>query len=184
MELAFENQCFDFLKRYGYHLIQEDSEYCITYAGNNNIVIVYSEYSKEMYCQFEDIKTLKRFSLQDALDYQCINEFKGLYQISKNEDLYKGLLYISNVIEKVYLAVDISNAVFFDKIYDYSVEKRNKSLGDYYIKEELKKADSFFEKKNYSEAQRLYKKNMGYLSQVQSKKLKLCGINLGSEKTD
>ena len=60
MELAHKIQCFDFLKRYGYHLIQEDSENYITYAGNNNrVIIIYSEYSKEIYCQFEDNETVE-----------------------------------------------------------------------------------------------------------------------------
>lgn len=185
MELTFKNQCFDFLKRYGYQLTQEDSEYCITYVGNNNkVIVIYSEYSKELYCQFEDIRSLKSFSLQDALCYQCYNDFKGLYQISKNEDLYKGLLYLSNVIEKVYLAIDISNVAAFNNIYDYTVEKRNKALSYYYIKEELKKADSFFEKKRFFEARKLYKKNREYLSQVQLKKLLICGNNIYSEKTE
>lgn len=179
MELGHKIQCFDFLKRYGYHLIQEDSENYITYAGNNNrVIIIYSEYSKEIYCQFEDNETVKSFLLQDALEYQCINDLKGLYQISKNEDLYKGLIYISNVIEKVYLAVDISNSATFNKIYDFTVEKRNKALSDYYVKEELRKADSFFDKNDYYEAQRLYMKNMGCLSKVQLQKLKICDINM------
>ena len=174
MELAFQNHCFDFLERYGYRFIQENSGTCITYVGNNNrVIIIYSEYSKEIYCQFEDIKKLKSFSLQEALEYICISDLKGLYQISKNEDLYKGLLYISNVIEKVYLAADISNSVTFNKIYDYSAEKRNKALNNYYVEEELRKADSLFKKNNYLEAQRLYMKNISCLSKVQLKKLKI-----------
>lgn len=182
MELTLKNRCFDFLKRYGYHLIQEDSETCITYVGNNNrVIIIYSEYSKEIYCMFEDIRTLKSFSLQDALDYQCINNLKGLYQISKNEDLYKGLLYLSDVIEKVYLVVDISNNVSFNKIYDYTVKKRNKALEVYYAKEDLRKADSFWKNNNYIEAKRLYMKNIGYLSKVQSKKLEICNNKISSE---
>ena len=88
MEIEHENLCFDFLKRYGYHLVKEPSESCITYAGDNNrVVIIHSEYSKEIYCQFEDVKTLKRFSLQDALDYQGIIDLKGLYQISGNNEI-------------------------------------------------------------------------------------------------
>ena len=182
MELTFKNQCFDFLKRYGYQLTQEDSEYCITYVGNNNkVIVIYSEYSKELYCQFEDIRSLKSFSLQDALCYQCYNDFKGLYQISKNEDLYKGLLYLSNVIEKVYLAIDISNVAAFNNIYDYTITKRNKALEVYYAKEDIKKADSFWKNNNYIEAKRLYMKNIGYLSKVQLKKLEICNNKISSE---
>ncbi len=78
----------------------------------------------------------------------------------------------------MYLAVDISNSATFNKIYDFTVEKRNKALSDYYVKEELRKADSFFDKNDYYEAQRLYMKNMGCLSKVQLQKLKICDINM------
>ena len=180
MVLEQKNQCFDFLNRYGYHWVQENYENYIKYVGNNNIVIImYSEYSKEIYCQFEDIKAQKSFSLQDALDYQRINDMKGIYQISKNEEIYKGLEYLANAIEKVYFLVDISNSVIFNKIYDYTVEKRNKALNDYYVKEELRKADDFWKKNSYLEAQKLYKKNIDHLSKVQLQKLKICGINIG-----
>lgn len=179
MELALNYHCFDFLNRYGYHLIQEDSEPLVTYVGNiNRVIIIYSDYSKEIYCQFEDIKTLKSFLLQDVLDYQCISDLKGLYQIPNNEELYKGLLYISNVMEKVYKIEDISNPVSFNKIYDYTVEKRNQALNEYYVKEELRKADSFWDNNNYLEAQKLYIKNIGSLTKVQLKKLKICDMNI------
>lgn len=178
MRLSQENLCFDFLKQYGYHILNEDSETCITYVGtSNSVVIIYSEYSKEIYCQFEDIKTQNNFSLQDALDYQRITDLKGLYQISKKDDLYTGLRYISDVIKKVYLSVDISDSISFNKIFNYTLEKRNTALCDYYLKEELKRADTFFNEKKYYEAQKLYKKNELHLSQVQLKKLKICDNN-------
>ncbi len=75
MELTYRYRYFDFLKQYGYHFIYEDTDAYITYVGNNRVVIIYSEFTKEIYCQFEDIKTLKFFLLQDALDYQHISDF-------------------------------------------------------------------------------------------------------------
>ncbi|MBQ9519694.1 MAG: hypothetical protein IJR59_07355 [Firmicutes bacterium] len=183
--LSSADQYLSFLNQYGYRSTQEESEFCTSYIGNDNkVIIIYTQYSYEIICYFEDNTTLKSFSLQDALKYCSINNLKGIYQISNNNDLKKGLIYIANVIKKVYMDADISNPHIFNAIYDYVSKEREQALNEYYIQEELKKADNYWNNNNISEAYKIYLKNIEYLSLSQIKKLYISGFNVDSTKAD
>ena len=173
MGFVMTNQYFEFLSVYGYRFVQDESDTNLIFSGQNNkVIIVFSEYAYEISCQFVDKQTQTGFSLQDALAYQGIDDLKGTYQIPDKNDLLKGLNYIAAVIQRVFSDLDISNLSVFEKVYNYTIEKRNQDLNEYYIKEELKKADTYWREKKYSEAIRLYQKNVEYLSRSQQKKSK------------
>ncbi len=171
--------CFDFLNNYGYSLKTDNSKCFLSFEGKNNrIDIIYSEYEHEITCQFEDKEKTKSFSLQDVLNFLNINDSNGLYQISTQNDMEKGLIYVANTLEAVFSHLNVSKTDLFDLIYESTYEKRKKELAEYYVKEELRKADDYWEKKKYDKAYELYRKNIDSLSKSQFKKMTITEHNI------
>ncbi len=67
----------------------------------------------------------------------------------------------------------LSNPTVFQELIK-DIEYRRKELLDaYYVKEDLKLADSLLEKEEFEKAITLYRKHFDYLSEVQRKKLEI-----------
>lgn len=107
---------FVFLQRYGYTCLQENYEGSVSFIGKSNqINIFFSIVEYELTCQFID-ETGNFFTLQDALGYVEIREYKGLYQISRREEIEKGILYLADVIKSLlYIKKNAKKCVINDE---------------------------------------------------------------------
>lgn len=162
---------FRFLQRYGYMCVQENSEDSISIVGKNNrIDILFSAVGYELTCQFVD-DAGNAFTLQDALKYVEIEEFKGLYQISRKEEIEKGIIYLADAVKSIFDKIDISNTVSYQKIFQYRLNIYKELLEDYYLKSDIKRAEEYLKNGEYSKAQELYEKHISSLSKTQIKKL-------------
>lgn len=162
---------FTFLQRYEYTCSQESDENSVSFVGENNrIDIIFSTVGYELTCQFVD-DAQNTFTLQDALDYTEIKEFKGLYQIPRKEKIETGVIYLANVTKNLFSKIDISNAENFQKIAQYRINMHKQLLEDYYCKIDIQRAEKYWENGEYSKSQELYEKHINSLSKVQIKKL-------------
>jgi len=156
---------------YGYICSQEDDENNVRLVGKNNrIDINYSVVEYELTCQFtDDAKNV--FTLQDALVYADIKEFKGLYQIPQKEEMEKGIIYLADAVRALFNRIDISDMLNFQKIVQNRLNRHKELLEDYYCKIDIKRAEENFKNKEYSKARELYEKHISRLSEAQTKKL-------------
>ncbi len=162
---------FEFLNRYGYKSYNDNSLEIVSYIGRGNrIEVVYSAIHYELTCEFID-ETGNRFGLQDALDYACVSEHKGLYQIANKNEIEIGVSYLAEIVKQLFEKIDISNSLYFQKIYLYSVEIQKAQLQNYYLQNELKRAEDYWRKKDYTNVRMLLEKNIDFLSSAQQKKL-------------
>ena len=160
---------FEFLYQLGYRVLEEPFDTIVSFQGESNrIDVEFSETGYEITCQFIDNKN---FSLQDAILYMSIGEYKGLYQVSSRTEIEKGVIYLSKVIKKFFDKIDISNHLNFNKIFLFKVDRHEKALKDYYLKTDIKKAEDFWERKEYAKAQELFDKYKEFLTKSQFKKL-------------
>ena len=84
---------FYFLNEFGYTISEESSTDIISFIGKNNqIDVIFSTVGYELTCQFASGDN-QIFSLQDGLEYESIEGFKGLYQIANKDDIEKGIIY-------------------------------------------------------------------------------------------
>lgn len=165
---------FAFLQKYGYTYSQENSENSVCFSGKNNrIAIIFSITEYELTCQFED-DAKNTFTLQDALEYMEMKEFKGLYQISGKEEIEKGILYLAAAVKTLFDQIDLSNTVNFQKIVHYRMDTHKQLLENYYGSIDIKRAEEYWKNREYAEAQRLYEKHINSLSKAQMKKLEIC----------
>ena len=162
---------FTFLNQFGYTISKECDADIVSFMGKNNRVdILFSTFSYELSCQFTNLDN-KTFSLQDGLEYESVEEIKGFYQIASEEGIEKGLHYLSEAVKILFERIDISDLVNFQKIYKFSIDKHKNLLEKYYLETDLKKAEVYWQKKEYIKAKELFEKNIDYLSASQRKKL-------------
>lgn len=162
---------FVFLEQYGYIYEEANSTNCMNFIGkNNDIIIIFSENEYELSCQFQN-KENNIFTLQDALKYTDINEFKGLYQLPNKEEIEKGIIYLAEVLKILLVKIDISNNINFNKILQYKMDKCKTQLKDYYCKVDLNKAEEYWIQGDYLNAKSMYEKHINDLSKAQIKKL-------------
>lgn len=162
---------FSFLQQYGYICSEENSENVISLVGKNNrldVMFLIVEY--ELTCQFVD-GDKKNFSLQDGLGYENIKEYKGLYQVASKEEIEKGISYLAGAVKTLFEKIDISDDWNFQKIYQFKIDMHKELLENYYIEIDIKKAEDYWEKKEYAKAQPLFEKHISQLSKTQLKKL-------------
>lgn len=174
----FTKNHFSFLQRYGYICSQVDNENSVSLIGKNNrIDINFSVVGYELTCQFID-DAKNTFTLQDALGYVDIKEFKGVYQISRKEEIEKGIIYLADAVKRLFDKVDISDTVNFKKIAQYRLDVHKELLKDYYCKNDIKRAEECWKNGEYSKAQELYEKHISSLSKAQIKKLEYIRKNV------
>lgn len=162
---------FEFLNLMGYMTLEDSVAEVVSFRDENiRVDIMFSIIGYELTCQFVD-KENKVFSLQDALAYEAIDEFKGFYQMANKADIEKGIAYLSEVVKIVFERINISNSVNFQKIYEFRVNRHKNMLENYYLETDLKRAEEHWRKKEYNEAQELFEKHIDYLSKSQLKKL-------------
>lgn len=162
---------FDFLYQYGYICLEEGFVDVVSFLGKNNqINIMFSAVEYELTCQFVD-GNMKTFSLQDALRYATIKEFQGFYQIPSKREIEKGICYIAEAVKILFEKMDISDTSNFQKVYQFSIDLHKKLLDNYYLEKDIKKAEDYWENKEYAKAKELFEKHISYLSKMQLKKL-------------
>lgn len=167
----FTKNHFAFLQRYGYICSQADNENSVSLVGKNNrIDINFSVVGYELTCQFTaDVKNT--FTLQDAIRYVDIKEFNGVYQIPRKEEIEKGIIYLADVVKRLFDKIDISDTLNFQKIAQYRLDMHKELLEDYYCKIDIKRAEECWKNGEYSKTQELYEKHISSLSKAQIKKL-------------
>ncbi len=174
----FTEKHFAFLQRYGYMCLQADDKNCVNLVGKNNrIDINFSVVGYELTGQFTD-DARNTFTLQDALGYVNIKEFKGLYQIPRKEELEKGIIYLADAVKMLFSKIDISDTGNFQKIVQYRFDMHKELLEDYYYKIDIKRAEEYWRNREYSKAQELYEKHISRLSEAQTKKLEYIRKNI------
>ena len=162
---------FIFLNQYGYSISKANTADIISFMGKNNqIDVVFSAIGYELTCQFVDSDN-HIFLLQDGLQYESIEEFKGLYQMASKDEIEKGVIYLAEAVKLLFQRIDVSDSLNFQKIYQFRVEMRKKLLEKYYLETDLKKAEEYWKNKEYDKAKELYEKNIEKLSKLQLKKL-------------
>lgn len=169
--IEFVKEHFMVLQRYGYSRVNENAENSVSLVGENNqIDIIFSKVGYELTCQFVDAAN-NAFSLQDGLGYAEIKEFKGLYQIPNKAEIEKGVIYLADAVKSLFDKIDISDTTNFQRIYQYRLDMNKKLLKDYYFRIDMKKAEEYWKKGEYSKAQELYEKHLSSLSKAQKKRL-------------
>lgn len=174
----FTKNHFTFLQRYGYICSQADNENSVSLVGKNNrIDINFSVVGYELTCQFTaDVKNT--FTLQDAIRYVDIKEFNGVYQIPRKEEIEKGIIYLADVVKRLFDKIDISDTLNFQKIAQYRLDMHKELLEDYYCKIDIKRAEECWKNGEYSKTQELYEKHISGLSKAQIKKLEYIRKNV------
>lgn len=174
----FTKNHFAFLQRYGYICSQADNENSVSLVGKNNrIDINFSVVGYELTCQFTaDVKNT--FTLQDAIRYVDIKEFNGVYQIPRKEEIEKGIIYLADVVKRLFDKIDISDTLNFQKIAQYRLDMHKELLEDYYCKIDIKRAEECWKNGEYSKTQELYEKHISSLSKAQIKKLEYIRKNV------
>lgn len=167
----FVRDHFSFLQQYGYICSEENSVNIVSFVGKNNqIDIIFSAIGYELTCQFVD-NGKNTFTLQDGLGYVNIKEYKGLYQIASKKRIEKGIAYLADAVKILFDKINISDATNFQKIYQYRLDMHKELLKDYYVKNEIKKAEECWKNGEYAKAQELFGKHLSSLSKAQIKKL-------------
>lgn len=167
----FTRTHFAFLQKYGYICSQADDENSVSFVGKNNrIDINFSVVGYELTCQFTD-NVKNTFTLQDALGYVDIKEFKGAYQMPGKGEIEQGVIYLADVVKSLFGKIDISDIGNFQKIAQYRLDMHKVLLEDYYCKIDIKRAEEYWKNRKYSKAQELYQKHISRLSEAQTKKL-------------
>ena len=139
---------FEFLHQLGYRILEEPFDTIVSFQEESNqIDVEFSETRYEITCQFIDNEN-KNFSLQDAILYMSIGDYKGLYQVSSRGEIEKGVIYLSKVMKNLFDKIDISNHLNFNKIFLFKVDRHEKALKDYYLKTDIKKLRIFGNEKN------------------------------------
>lgn len=174
----FTKNHFAFLQKYGYICSQAGDENNVSFVGKNNrIDINFSVVGYELTCQFtDDVKNT--FTLQDALEYVDIKDFKGLYQVPRKEEIEKGVIYLADAMKSLFGKIDVSDIANFPKIAQYRLDMHKELLEDYYSKIDIKKAEEYWKNRKYSKAQELYQKHISRLSEAQTKKLEYIRKNM------
>lgn len=163
------DEMFLFLKRYGYHLDENNAENIRFVGKHNTILILISYCSYEITCELIGNISSKSFSLQEGLSY-CGEEKKGIYQFSQKDDIEMGIREIAKHLKLFFAMVNVSNEQDFNYVYDAIIKKRSEKLKLYEINEDLKRANECWKKGLYIKAKKLYKKNESYLSELQKKR--------------
>lgn len=161
---------FCYLEQWGYRVIGGEDANLVSYKGEtSSIEITFSTIGYELTCQFID-NANHYFSLQDALEYETL-DYKGLYQIVSKKDMEKGISYLSCVVRTLLEKINISEPLNFQTIYQFRMDTHEKMLENYYLETDLKKAEIFWKKKEYTKAKELFEKDIEHLSLSQQKKL-------------
>lgn len=170
-------QFFLFLNEKGY-VIASNSEHEVKFRKNSTeIELSFNVISYELSCQFVENGD-RMFTLQDILTYGKFNDLKGTYQLGDKTQLIQGVEYLANVIKIVLKKYDISNAEFFNNLYKYRLETRERLLNEYYFETDMKKAEQFWKDKKYNEAKQIYEKHKKDLSKMQNERLKYLNNNV------
>lgn len=162
---------FAFLSKFGYILLKEKSDNMVSFVGKKNqIDIIFSAIGYEISCQFIDSDN-NIFSLQDGLTYKDIQGFRGFYQIANKSEMEKGIIYLAEAVKKLFQEIDVSDSLNFQKICQFRIDTHKGSLKKYYAEIDLKRAEDYWEKKEYAKAKELFEKNNDHLSKTQRKML-------------
>lgn len=169
---------FTYFPQYGYILSNSNTDNKVVFKSKDNqIELFYSVAEYELSCQFTDNFNYT-FSLQDALDYLDIRDYRGIYQINSKEELESGVLFLSNIIKDLLDKVDISNSLNFQRIAQYTINVRKEMLEEYYFKKDIDEAEEHWKNKEYNTAKELYEKHNNRLAISQIRKLEYINKNL------
>ena len=165
---------FNYLRTYDNYSFKEESDCCVRCVGTYySIVFEFSQHYLEITCRFVSNDTNSFAFLQEILDCWGVTSYKGIYQLSKRQDLEKGLLYLSEVLKMLFEKKNLSNPTVFRKLIKDIELRRQELLDLYYVREDIKKADLFFDNTEFEKAVILYRKHFNHLSEVQRKKLSI-----------
>jgi len=168
---------FKYLIELGYQETYEENN-VVGYVKDNFIIeITFEPVGYEVSASFILKNTYIRVDLQDIIDYFKIKGM-GLYQIASLDKMNLGVEYLADIIKKVIREFDQNEETIVKKIYNTELETREKLLKEYYIETDLKEAEKFWKSKEYQKAKELYRKNIEYLSKVQSKRLEYIETNV------
>lgn len=163
---------FMFLKGLGFEVLEKTDDNIVSFQGKHNrLDVEFYPIGYEIECLFVDNNN-KSFWLQDGLNYIGLDEYKGMYQVANQQEIIKGVIYLARAVSILFSAVDIREQNNFNKIYLSAIANQDKLQSDYYIETDLKRADSFWDKKEYNKAQELYEKHESSLTKSQQLKLK------------
>ena len=169
---------FNFLYEYGYAITEESNDNIVSFIGKSNrIEIIFSSYCHELSCQFSDNDN-KSFSLQDGLEYISVQGVSGLYQMENEGGVERGLHYLAEAVKLLFVKIDISDSINFQKVYQFNLNMQKTLLEKYYLETDLKKAEDYWKKKKYVNAKALFEKNIDHLSNAQLKKLEYIKNNI------
>lgn len=171
---------FSFLHQYGYSLEESNHECVISFPGYSNTLRVwYDMIGCEITCSITDQEN-HTIRLQDALDYENLVDYRGIFQIARSEDLETAVSYLGTVLKILFERNNIADASNFGRIYEFKIRLHKQELQDYYVRVGKKKADDYWKQKEYSKAAEIYEQYIHDLSEVQMKRLKICKRELGS----
>lgn len=161
---------FKFLDQFGYIISEDSSVDIISFKSKNNQVgVIFSRTEHELTCNF--VCGDNQVLLQEGLEYESIEGFKGFYQIANKDDIEKGIVYLAEAVKLLFDRINISEPMNFQKIYQFSIDNRKTSLEKYYLYIDLKMAEDYWKSKEYDKAKELFEKNIDKLSKSQLKKL-------------
>lgn len=113
---------FKFLYQFGYKILEKTPNNVMSFQGKNNrLDVEFSETDYEITCQFIDNEN-QTFSLQDALSYVFIFEYKGMYQVSSKTEIENGVIYLSKAIKLLFEKINRHSpylSITLPKYYQY-----------------------------------------------------------------
>lgn len=145
----------------------------------NNIVRYYcNDFKIEICCDYigcevavyiTDNNASKTISMQDLLNYLCIDE-KGMYQFNSDKQIVLAFDYLAKALKQA-LKVMNNNCDAVCKAFAFSEQKRKDKAFEIELKRELDIADEYFKEKDYIKAMEIYRKYKPYLSELCKKRL-------------
>ena len=159
------------MEEMGFHLLK-DEPYHVEYIRDELIVIIFLDnHSYEVGVYFSLNNSSDRVSLHIALEYFGFDEFNSLYQLHSLDNVSIGFDYMLNPIREIITHLGKAYGSKMMDIMQWSEDARKKRLDDYYIDNDMKKAERYWKEKEYRKAKALYLKNKESLSGTQMKKL-------------
>lgn len=162
---------FSFMNELGYKIQEDNNDNSFSFRKKKcKIDVLFNTIGYELTCQFS-LDNGNYFLLQDVLMYEKIENFKGVYQVGDKSNLEKGIIYLSKVVKLILYKIDLSDMNNFQKVYQFRIDMRENLLKQYYIENDLKKAEDYWNKKKYKDAQEIFERHFNSLSKSQLKKL-------------
>ena len=167
----YGTQSFHHLLDQGFQ-IKRSSDSEITYFRNLfEISIYFDPISYEIYGVFSFPKERVSISLQDILKYFGFEEMRGIYQIPTLDKMKIGVDYIYNVVDTIISKFITNENTLLKEIFNENEKNRIQMLENYYLNNDLNKADQLWNTKEYQKSKELYEKHIMDLSETQLKKL-------------